>query len=94
VVVVADQIDRCRRGRIDGLEDLDLGAGRYGTWLRRGKERVMAFVEGTNSSETINFLDGVTFGDDIIYGYVAYPLSPGTETARESSPLVKLCNSA
>jgi Ca2+-binding RTX toxin-like protein len=29
----------------------------------------MAFVEGTNSSETINLLDGVTNGDDIIYGY-------------------------
>jgi Ca2+-binding RTX toxin-like protein len=29
----------------------------------------MALVEGTNSSETINLLDGVTFGDDIIYGY-------------------------
>ena len=26
-------------------------------------------VYGTNSSETINALDGVTFGDDIIYGY-------------------------
>jgi serralysin len=29
----------------------------------------MALVQGTNSSETINLLDGVTFGDDIIYGY-------------------------
>ena len=29
----------------------------------------MAYVTGTNSSETINGLDGVTFGDDIIYGY-------------------------
>jgi Ca2+-binding RTX toxin-like protein len=29
----------------------------------------MAFVEGTNSSETINLLDGVTNGDDSIYGY-------------------------
>jgi Ca2+-binding RTX toxin-like protein len=29
----------------------------------------MAFVEGTNGSETINLFDGVTFGDDLIYGY-------------------------
>jgi Ca2+-binding RTX toxin-like protein len=29
----------------------------------------MAFVEGTNGSETINLFDGVTFGDDDIYGY-------------------------
>ena len=29
----------------------------------------MAFVQGTNSSETINLFDGVTFGDDDIYGY-------------------------
>ena len=29
----------------------------------------MAFVVGTNNSETINVLDGVTFGDDDIYGY-------------------------
>ena len=29
----------------------------------------MADVYGTNNSETINFLDGVTFGDDIIYGF-------------------------
>ena len=29
----------------------------------------MAYVTGTNSSETINGLDGVTFGDDAIYGY-------------------------
>jgi Ca2+-binding RTX toxin-like protein len=29
----------------------------------------MADVYGTNSSETINFLDGVTFGDDFINGY-------------------------
>jgi Ca2+-binding RTX toxin-like protein len=29
----------------------------------------MALVQGTNSSETINLFDGVTFGDDIIYGY-------------------------
>ena len=29
----------------------------------------MALVKGTNSSETINLFDGVTFGDDIIYGY-------------------------
>ena len=27
-MVVADQIDGCHRGRIGGLEDLDLGAGR------------------------------------------------------------------
>ena len=27
------------------------------------------YVYGTNSSETINLLDGVTFGDDQIYGY-------------------------
>ena len=25
----------------------------------------MAFVNGTNNSETINLLDGVTFGNDI-----------------------------
>ena len=29
----------------------------------------MAYVEGTNNSETINVFDGVTFGDDVIYGY-------------------------
>jgi Ca2+-binding RTX toxin-like protein len=29
----------------------------------------MAYVEGTNNSETINLFDGVTFGDDIIYGF-------------------------
>ena len=29
----------------------------------------MAFVKGTNNSETINLFDGVTFGDDVIYGY-------------------------
>jgi Ca2+-binding RTX toxin-like protein len=29
----------------------------------------MATVYGTNNSETINGLDGVTFGDDAIYGY-------------------------
>jgi Ca2+-binding RTX toxin-like protein len=29
----------------------------------------MAIVQGTNNSETINLLDGVTFGDDQIYGY-------------------------
>ena len=29
----------------------------------------MAFVEGTNNSETINVFDGVTIGDDIIFGY-------------------------
>jgi Ca2+-binding RTX toxin-like protein len=29
----------------------------------------MALVKGTNSSETINLFDGVTFGADIIYGY-------------------------
>ena len=29
----------------------------------------MAFVKGTNNSETINLFDGVTFGDDDIYGY-------------------------
>ena len=29
----------------------------------------MAFVNGTNNSETINWLDGVTFGNDSIYGY-------------------------
>ena len=29
----------------------------------------MAFVNGTNNSETINLFDGVTFGDDAIYGY-------------------------
>ena len=29
----------------------------------------MAYVAGTNSSETINGLDGVTIGDDLIYGY-------------------------
>jgi Ca2+-binding RTX toxin-like protein len=29
----------------------------------------MALVQGTNSSETINLFDGVTFGDDQIYGY-------------------------
>ena len=29
----------------------------------------MAFVQGTNNSETINLFDGVTFGDDDIYGY-------------------------
>jgi Ca2+-binding RTX toxin-like protein len=29
----------------------------------------MAYVYGTNNSETINLLDGVTFGDDSIYGY-------------------------
>jgi Ca2+-binding RTX toxin-like protein len=29
----------------------------------------MANVHGTNSSETINVFDGVTNGDDIIYGY-------------------------
>ena len=29
----------------------------------------MAFVNGTNNSETINLLDGVTFGNDSIYGY-------------------------
>jgi Ca2+-binding RTX toxin-like protein len=28
----------------------------------------MAYVEGTNNSETINLLDGVTFGDDFILG--------------------------
>ena len=28
----------------------------------------MAYVEGTNSSETINLFDGVTFGDDFILG--------------------------
>ena len=29
----------------------------------------MAFVKGTNNSETINLFDGVTFGDDDICGY-------------------------
>ena len=29
----------------------------------------MAFVKGTNNSETINLFDGVTFGDDFIWGY-------------------------
>src|SRR4051812_20721119 len=29
----------------------------------------MAIVLGTNNSETINFLDGVTLGDDSIVGY-------------------------
>jgi Ca2+-binding RTX toxin-like protein len=29
----------------------------------------MAFVNGTNNSEIINLFDGVTFGDDDIYGY-------------------------
>jgi Ca2+-binding RTX toxin-like protein len=29
----------------------------------------MAHVKGTNSSETINLFDGVTFGDDVIWGY-------------------------
>ena len=29
----------------------------------------MAFVKGTNNSETINLFDGVTFGDDVIWGY-------------------------
>jgi Ca2+-binding RTX toxin-like protein len=29
----------------------------------------MAYVEGTNSSETINVFDGVTFGDDVIWGH-------------------------
>ena len=29
----------------------------------------MAFVKGTNNSETINVFDGVTFGDDFILGY-------------------------
>jgi Ca2+-binding RTX toxin-like protein len=29
----------------------------------------MAYVYGTNGSETINLFDGVTFGADIIYGY-------------------------
>ena len=29
----------------------------------------MAFVEGTNNSETINFFDGVTFVDDFIFGF-------------------------
>ena len=28
----------------------------------------MAYVEGTNNSETINLFDGVTFGDDFILG--------------------------
>src|SRR5262245_4020330 len=28
----------------------------------------MAFVHGTNNSETINLFDGVTFGNDVIYG--------------------------
>ena len=27
------------------------------------------YVEGTNNSETINLFDGVTFGDDVIWGY-------------------------
>ena len=29
----------------------------------------MAWVKGTNNSETINLFDGVTFGDDVIWGY-------------------------
>ena len=29
----------------------------------------MAHVKGTNNSETINLFDGVTFGDDVIWGY-------------------------
>ena len=29
----------------------------------------MACVKGTNNSETINLFDGVTFGDDVIWGY-------------------------
>ena len=29
----------------------------------------MAYVKGTNNSEKINWLDGVTFGNDSIYGY-------------------------
>jgi Ca2+-binding RTX toxin-like protein len=29
----------------------------------------MAWVKGTNNSETINVFDGVTFGDDVIWGY-------------------------
>jgi Ca2+-binding RTX toxin-like protein len=29
----------------------------------------MAYVKGTNNSETINLFDGVTFGNDSIYGY-------------------------
>ena len=29
----------------------------------------MAYVKGTNNSETINLFDGVTFGDDVIWGY-------------------------
>ena len=28
----------------------------------------MAFVKGTNNSETINLFDGVTFGDDVHLG--------------------------
>jgi Ca2+-binding RTX toxin-like protein len=35
---------------------------------KKGKN-MANLVYGTNSSETINALDGVTFGDDIIYGY-------------------------
>ena len=29
----------------------------------------MAHVKGTNNSETIDLFDGVTFGDDVIWGY-------------------------
>jgi Ca2+-binding RTX toxin-like protein len=29
----------------------------------------MAYVYGTNNSESINLFDGVTFGDDVIWGY-------------------------
>ena len=29
----------------------------------------MAYLKGTNNSETINLFDGVTFGDDVIWGY-------------------------
>jgi Ca2+-binding RTX toxin-like protein len=29
----------------------------------------MAVVDGTNGSETINVFDGVTFGDDMIWGH-------------------------
>ena len=36
----------------------------------------MAYVTGTNSSETINGLDGVTFGDDLIYGYGGNDFDP------------------
>ena len=41
----------------------------------------MAYVKGTNNSETINWFDGVTFGDDVIWATAAmtrFSASPAT----------------